>query len=138
MYEHEHLGCCYIKSSLYKRFLNWNRIFKKSKVVTDKTQFFVIGPFRSHHSVCLSIGNWYGNFFGNEAFSILVLSTKKTVHFLKKVLILQKICFKVKILKTFKIFTDCYIKACRPLKRRAILKTPSTAFQKNLWSFCWL
>ena len=128
MYEHEHLGCCYIKSSLYKRFLNWNRIFKKSKVVTDKTQFFVIGPFRSHHSVCLSIGNWYGNFFGNEAFSILVLWTKKTVPFLKKVLILQNICFKVKILKRLKIFTDCYIKTCRPLKRRAILKTPSTAF----------
>ena len=28
-YEYGHLGCCYIQSTLYKRFLNWNKIFKK-------------------------------------------------------------------------------------------------------------
>ena len=30
-YEYGHLGFCYIKSILYKRFLNWNKIFKKIK-----------------------------------------------------------------------------------------------------------
>ena len=35
--------------------------------------------------------------FGNNAFSILVLSTKKRYSsFLKKALVFQKICFKVK------------------------------------------
>ena len=47
--------------------------------------------------------------------SILVLSTKKT--FLKK-------GFKVKALKSFKISSDCHIKACQSLKWRAILKNP--------------
>ena len=37
----------------------------------------------------------------------------------------------------FKIFTDRYIKTCRSLKRRAILKIPYTVFQ-NLCSFRWL
>ena len=36
-----------------------------------------------------------------------------------------------------KIFTDRHIKACRSLKRRAILKIPSTVFYKNLCSLCW-
>ena len=64
--------------------------------------------------------------YGNDAFSILVLSTKKRYSsFLKKVFVFQKICFKVKL---FKFFTGCYIKTCRSLKRRAILKIPSTFF----------
>ena len=37
-----------------------------------------------------------------------------------------------------KIFNDCHIKTCRSLKRRAIWKIPSTAFEKSLCSFCWL
>ena len=45
-----------IKSSLYKRFLNTNKLFKKNKVVTDKTLFIVTGPFCTHHSICLNIG----------------------------------------------------------------------------------
>ena len=66
---------------------------------------------------------------GNDAFSILVVSTKKRYSsFLKKVFVFQKICFKVKVLKTFETFTDCYIKTYRSLKRRAILKIPSTVF----------
>ena len=44
--------------------------------------------------------------YGNDAFSILVLSTKKRYSsFLKKVFVFQKICFKVKVLKMFKNFT---------------------------------
>ena len=50
----------------------------------------------------------------NTAFSILVLSSKKRYSsFLKKLFIFQSICFKVKVLKAFKVPTDC---------RRAILK----------------
>ena len=67
--------------------------------------------------------------FENDAFSILVLSTKKRYSsFSKKVFVFQRIFSKVKVLKTFKIFTDCYIKTRRSLKRMAILKIPSTVF----------
>ena len=67
--------------------------------------------------------------YGNDEFSILVVSAEKQLSsFLKKIFIFQKICFKFKVLKTFKTFTDCHIKACRSLKQRAILKTPSTDF----------
>ena len=56
---------------------------------------------------------------------ILVLSTKKRYSsFLESVCVFQKNYFKVKVLKLFKIFSDCHIKACRPLKWRAILKIP--------------
>ena len=67
--------------------------------------------------------------YGNDAFSVLVLSPKKRYSsFLKKVFLFQKIYFKVKVSKTFKISTDCHIKICRSLKRRANMKIPSTAF----------
>ena len=67
--------------------------------------------------------------YGNDAFSILVFSTKKRYSsFLKKVFVFQKICFKVEVLKMFKISTDCYIKTCQSLKRNAILKVPSTEY----------
>ena len=42
----------------------------------------------------------------NDAFSILVLSTKKrSSSFLKMALGFQKVCFKIKVLKTFKFST---------------------------------
>ena len=63
---------------------------------------------------------------GNDVSSILVALTKKLYSsFLKKVFVL---CFKVKVLKTFETFIDCHIKTCRSLKRRAIMKIPSTIF----------
>ena len=46
--------------------------------------------------------------------SILVLSTKKRFSsFSKSVCVFQKIYSKVKVLKFFKISSDCHIKACR-------------------------
>ena len=55
--------------------------------------------------------------YGNDEFSILVLSTKKHYSsFFKKVLVFQKICFKVKVLIMFKMFTDCDIKTCHFLE----------------------
>ena len=69
--------------------------------------------------------------YGNDALSILLISTKKTYSgFLKKVFVFQEICFKDKILKTFKISADCRIKTCRSLKRRAILKILSNVFRR--------
>ena len=62
-------------------------------------------------------------------FSILVLLTKQRYSsFFKKVFVLQKICFKVKVWKTFKTSTDCLIKTCRSLKWRVILKIPSIVY----------
>ena len=99
------------------------------KVVTGKTPFFLIGPFCSHHFICLNmaLASDMAVLNENHAFSILVLSTRKQYSsFLKKVFVFQKICFKVKVLKTLKIFSDCHIKTCRSLERRAILKIPCT------------
>ena len=77
--------------------------------------------------------------YGNDAFSILVLSTKKQYSsFLKNVLFSRKLSFKVKVLKSLRIFIDCHIKTCRSQKRRPIVKIPTTIFQKNLCSFRWL
>ena len=65
-------------------------------------------------------------FYGNVALSFRVLWTKKrSCRFLKKVLIFQKTCLKVKVLKMFKIPSDCHRKTCRSLKRRALFKIPS-------------
>ena len=76
--------------------------------------------------------------YGNDAFLILVLSTKKRYSsFLKKCLVFQKTCFKGKILKTLKFSTDRHIKIGRSINWRAILKIPSIVFYKNLCSLCW-
>ena len=51
--------------------------------------------------------------YGHDAFSVLVHSIKKWYSsFLKKGFVFHKICFKVKVLKTIKIFTDFNIKIC--------------------------
>ena len=56
---------------------------------------------------------------------ILVLSTKKWYSsFLKSVCVFQKIYVKVKVLKSFKISSDCHIKAYQSLKWQTILKIP--------------
>ena len=36
--------------------------FRKNKVVTGKTRFFVIGLFCTPHSICLNIGFWQSSF----------------------------------------------------------------------------
>ena len=68
---------------------------------------------------------------GNDVLSILVVSFKKRYFsFLKNVVVFQKICFKVEVLKTLETFTDCHIRTCRSLERRAILKIPSIVFRR--------
>ena len=64
--------------------------------------------------------------YGNVAFPIIVRSSKKHCSsFLKKDLVSQKTCFKVKEIKTLKITSDYHLKTCRSLERRTILKIPS-------------
>ena len=61
--------------------------------------------------------------YGNDALSILVLSTKNLYSsFLRKKFVFQKICFNVKVLKTFKIFTDSHMKTCQSLKTEGYLE----------------
>ena len=77
----------------------------------------MLGQLCTHHSICLSIGSDRAVLYGNDAFSILVLSTKKPYfNFLQKVFVFQKICFKVEVLKTFKISTECHAKTRQSLK----------------------
>ena len=92
----------------------------------------MIVPCCTHHTISLNIGFWYSSFEGNNAFSILVLSTKKRYsNFQKKVFVFQKNYFKVKVFKTFKSFTDYPIKTCWSLKQKAILKIPSAVFRRT-------
>ena len=78
-------------------------------------------------------------FYGNDVFSILVpkngKKTKKLKNgdpfFFSKVFVFQRIYFKVKEMKTFKISTNYHIRTCRSLKRRAIGKIPSTVFRRT-------
>ena len=72
-YEYEQWGRWYIKSTLYKRLLKWNKIFNKNnKVVTGKILFFLLGPICTPHSICLYIWLLIWQFFyGNDTFSIV-------------------------------------------------------------------
>ena len=106
------------------RFLNRHKIFKKNKVVTGKTLFFVIGPFCSHHFTCLNIGFWYDSFEWKWYFFNLSAFNEKTVlQFFEK-----GFRFPENLFQTFNVFTDCHIKTCRYLKPSAILKIPSAVF----------
>ena len=51
---------------------------------------------------------------------VVPLTIKRYSSFLKRFSFSRK-CFKVKALKTFKFSTDCHIKTCRSLKRKALL-----------------
>ena len=103
--------------------------FLRNKLVTGKTAFFVIDPFSTPYPICFNTGFWQGSFLWKCCVSILILLTKKRYSsFLEKVFIFQKIYFRVKVLKTFKIPIGCHIKTCQSPKLKAILKIPSSAF----------
>ena len=120
-----------MKLTLYKRLLNWNKIFKKIKQLLAKLRFLWKVHFVLTILIILTLVSDMAVLYGNDAFSILVLSTKKRYsRFLKKVFLFQKIYFKMKVLKSFKVFTDCHMKTCRSLKQKAILKIPSTVFRR--------
>ena len=100
--------------------------FRKGKVGDGRTSFFVIGPFCTPHSFVLTLASDRVVLYGNVMLSVLVLSTKKrySSFLVESVFLFQKIYVEVKVLKSFKISSDCHIKACRSLKWRAILKIP--------------
>ena len=43
-------------NQLFVRVPKLKQIFQKNKVVTGKAPFFAIGPFCTHHSICLNTG----------------------------------------------------------------------------------
>ena len=74
-------------NQLFVRDSYTEKFFSKNKVVTGKTPFFC-EKLCTPHSIYLNRAVLYGN----VAFSILLLSTKKQYSsFLKKVLVFQKI-----------------------------------------------
>ena len=92
--------------------------FQKNKAVTGKTLFFVLPIL-----FVLILASDKAVLCRNIAFSIFVISTKKRYSSsLKKVFVFQKICFKVTLLKTFEMSSDCQVKICQSLK------IPSIAF----------
>ena len=124
-----HLGPWYTKWTLYKKFLNWHKISKKIKWLLAKLRSLWYFHFVLTILFVLTLASDMAVVYGNDTFSILVLLTKKCYSsFLKKVFVLQKIYLKVKVLKTFKISTNCHIKTCRFFKQMAILKIPSIVF----------
>ena len=61
IYGYGHLGSWYIKSN-QQEVLKLKQNFQKTKVVTGKIPFFLIGPFCTHHCICLNIGFLYDSF----------------------------------------------------------------------------
>ena len=112
----------FIKTILYKRFLNWNKIFKKIKKLLEKRRslwlvhFVLTIIFVLTLASDITLASDMANLYENDAFSILVLLTKKQYsRFLKKNFVFQKICFRVLVSKTFKISTACLMKTCSSL-----------------------
>ena len=50
---------------------------QKGKVVSDKTLFFAICPFRTPHSICLNIAFHRAIWYENVAFSTAVVLTEE-------------------------------------------------------------
>ena len=118
-------------NQLFIRGLKPKQNFRKTKLVTGKTPFFVIGPFYTLNSICLNIGFWQRSFIWKYCvfkLSTFKVATKKLYSSFLKKKIFQKICFRVEVLKTLKISSDWHIKTCQSLKRRAILKIPRSSF----------
>ena len=115
-YEYGHLGLWYVKLTLCKRFLNWNKILSLKKVVTGEPSFFVIDAFCTHRSI-LTLAFDMAVLYGNDSVSILVLSNKKR-HFHFPENLLQSI----EIVQNFHRLSHENMPTCQSLKRRVILK----------------
>ena len=64
--------------------------------------------------------------YRNDTFSMSVLSTKKPYSsFLKKIFVIQKIYFKVEVLKTFKVFSDGHMKMKKVRSSQAAILVPN-------------
>ena len=113
----------------------WNKVFKNWKTGSNWKNSFLRSSswfFELPILFVLAVASARVILYGNVAFSSLVISTKKRwSSFLEKVFVFQKICFKVKLLNTFKGSSYFRVKTRLTLERRAILKIPNTDFQKN-------
>ena len=73
------LGKLFIRSSYTKVK------FSKNQVVSGITPFFVIGPFCTSHSICLTIGFWQSSFVRKYCvFNRSTFNSKMVLQFLKK------------------------------------------------------
>ena len=123
-YEYGNFGPWHIKSNLKLK-----QDFQKNEAIPGKAPFFVIDPFCTQHSICLNIGFSYGIFTWNVCiFNLSVSMTKRYSSFSEKLFLFQKTCFRLEVLKMFKMSTDCHIKICGALEWRTILKISCTAF----------
>ena len=96
-YEYGHLGRWYIKTTLYNRLLNWKTIFEKIKQLLAKPRSLWLVHFVLTILFVLKLASDMAVSYGNDAFSILVLSTKKRYFsFFMKVFVFQKILLKLK------------------------------------------
>ena len=69
----------------FKEVFQLKQKFKKNKVVTGKTSFFVIGPLCTHDSICLNIGFWYDSFIWKcWVFNLGAFKYKMLVQFFEK------------------------------------------------------
>ena len=66
-------GCLVHQISSLCVALKLKQNFRKYKVVSGKTPFFVIGPFCTPHSICLNIDFWQSSFIWKCC--VLILST---------------------------------------------------------------
>ena len=108
-----------VGTSNQKELLYWNKFFK----ITGKIPFFMIGPFCTPHSICLNIAFGQGCFIWKYCVFSFVFLPKKwhsSPVFLKRFSFFRNF---------FIISTGFHIKTCRSLKRKAILKIPSTFFR---------
>ena len=70
--------------------------FSKQETVSDKSPFFLIGPFLLPTQFVLTLAFDMAVLYGNAALSFVAVWTKKTVlQFLRKVLVFEKTCFKL-------------------------------------------
>ena len=121
-----------------------NQIFIRSSYTETKFSKKLLAKLRSLRQIhfvlpilfVLTLASDTAVLYGNDALSIL--TKKRCSRFFKKIFVIQKIYCKVKVLKTIKISNDCHMKTYLFLKRRAILRIPSTGFKENLCSLCWL
>ena len=101
---------------------------QRSKVVSCKNPFFVIGPFCTTHSVCLKISFWQGSFVWKLwVFKRSTFNWKWAILFLKKCFRLSKNL--LQIIKYVQNFL--WLPQQNYLKQRATSKIPSTVFIGN-------
>ena len=130
--EYGHVDCLYMKLALYKRFLYWNKVFKKqssywqNSVLCDRLILYSL-YYLSYY--WLLTGQFYMEML---RFQFLYFQLKNsTPVFWERFLFFRKLVSMFELLKTFKFSSDCHIKACQPLKQRAISKISSNFFLKE-------